>query len=556
MADLFKNKVWEIAAKKPPKNIGEVIMENRGLKTPKAKKDFLNPPHPLTISLKTLKIDPDEIKKALARLNRAKNKKEKIYIYGDYDADGICATAILWECLYLLGFDVLPYIPERFSEGYGIRADSVMRLKKKYHNLGLVIAVDNGISAVKEIALLNKNKIDIIVCDHHARPKTKPKARAVIYSQAVCGAALSWIFSREIGKRFSKGAADKLTLELAAIGTVADQMPLIGVNRSFTKHGLGDLAITTRRGLIEIFRLNHLDPSSIGTYEINYIIAPRINAMGRIEHGIESLRLLCTKNSQKAKELADKLELTNRQRQRIVDEVLIKAKTTYLESPGQKIIILAHESYHEGVIGLAAGKLAEEFYRPAIVISKGEQISKASARSISGFNIIEAIMRFEDLLEGGGGHPMAAGFSIDNSRLDEFTRKLRALAETAIDEKILKRRLKIDCRLKFSDISSEIYSTLKQFEPFGLGNPRPLFLTEAVELNDIRLVGKSSNHLKMSFSRDNCRFWAVGFGMGEYYPFLKAGKKYDLVYSLDNNFWNGRESLELNVKDLRPPALK
>ena len=356
---------WELLQKGKAKDIISLLLKNRGIKTLKDKKEFFFPTHPTKLSLKELGLSKTEIRKAIARINQAKKNKEKVIVYGDYDADGICATAILWEALWEKGLDVLPYIPERFSEGYGLNIESIKKLKASQPNLALIITVDHGIVADKKVDLAKELGIDVIITDHHQPGKIIPKALATVHTVKIGGAGVAWILAREIGTAAG--------LELAAIGTIADQLPLMGPNRSLAKFGLEELNKTTRPGLLALFSEAALKPGGIGPYEVGFIIAPRINATGRLTHGLTSLRLLCTKDRMRARLLAEEIGRINSQRQKIVEEVVAHARKKLKDGPGQEIIILEHKSYHQGVIGLAAAKLVEEFYRPAIVISsKGD----------------------------------------------------------------------------------------------------------------------------------------------------------------------------------------
>jgi len=534
--------IWKILSEGKNKNIIDALLKNRGIKTAKQKKEFLNPVPPEKISVKALGISKLEISQAIERIKTAVKTKEKVIVYGDYDADGICGTAILWEALYSLGLDVLPYIPERFSEGYGLNIESIQKLKKESKNLGLIITVDHGIVANKKVDLAGKLGIDIIITDHHEAGKIKPAALATIHTTQISGSAVAWVLARELGT--TNG------LELAGIGTIADQLPLIGPNRSFAKYGLVQLAKTKRPGLLALFAEARIDPNSIGSYEINFIIAPRLNAMGRLVHGLDSLRLLCTKNKIRARELAALIGKTNLQRQKIVEEVLVHAQEKLGNEVKENIIILAHENYHEGVIGLAAAKLVEKFYRPAIVLSKKKEISKASARSISGFNIIEVIRKLEHLYLEGGGHPMAAGFSIETAKIKLFAQEINKLAKPLLTEEILSKKLKIDLELDFNRINYDLYDKLTEFEPTGLGNFTPLFCTRKVKVLEARTVGKENNHLKLKLEKNGIAFNAIGFGLAKNYP-LTPNSYIDVVYSLEDNSWNGTRILELKLRDLR-----
>ena len=378
---------WEVLGKTPKRSISlkeieKILLKNRGLTGEKARKEFLSPTAPEALTLKGLGINQLQVKKAVERIKKAGKKGEMIIVYGDYDADGISATAVLWERLYSLGLNVLPPIPERVSEGYGLNSESIKKLKEENPSLGLIVTVDHGIVAGAQVEAAKKLGIDVIVTDHHQPGGKKPKPYALIHTTQIGGAALAWILAREI-----KSVRDGL--DLVAIGTIADQLPLVGANRSFAKYGLVSLNSTQRVGLNALFSEAGIVKGEIGPYEVGFMIAPRINAMGRLVHAIDSLRLLCTKNNQRAGELARLLNKTNLERQRIVEEVVLHAlRQAQDESFARSVIVVAHESYHEGVIGLAAARLVEEFYRPAIVISKKGKIAKASARSISGFNII------------------------------------------------------------------------------------------------------------------------------------------------------------------------
>ncbi len=540
---------WQILGKPSVrKDLVDSLLENRGIKTKKEKKEFLDPTSPQKISLKELKIKESEVKKAIGRIKKAKKNGEKIIVYGDYDADGICATAILWETLYGLKLDTLPFIPDRFTEGYGLNGERIKKLKDQYPSLGLIISVDNGIVANKAIEVAKKLGIDVVVTDHHQIGKSKPKAYAIIHTTLIGGSAISWILSREILKHFKSKTL--LSLELAGIGTIADQLSLTHANRSFASWGLKDLNKTKRYGLTSLFKDAEIKKGEIGMYEVNFIIAPRINAMGRLGNAIDSLRLLCTKDEKKASEIARSVGATNMERQKLVDQVVSHARDSFLKLGEKKIIVLSHESYHEGVIGLAAGKLVEEFYRPSIVISVKGEIAKASARSVSGFNIIEILRKLDYMWIEGGGHPMAAGFSIQKGKIQEFIQKLEEIADPLLTEELLTKKLKIDLETDFSSLTWNFVKVLSSFEPVGIGNPTPTFLTKEVEVVDIKPVGVTKKHLKLKLSKKGKFFDAIAFGFGDYYSKLLEKEKIDIAYSLEENVWNGSRSLQLKIRDI------
>lgn len=530
---------WEILDKqkvKDTKSLVEVLLKNRGIKTKKGIDEFLNPKNPNKIGLKELKVSKTSIQRIVKRLKKAKEKKEKIVVFGDYDCDGVCATAILWETLYKLGYDAMPYIPDRFEEGYGLKADSIQRLLSKEKKLSIIITVDNGIVAYDAISEAKKHGIDVIIVDHHTEGDKKLVTPFVLHSTLVCGSALSWFFSKELGVK--KG------LDLVAIGTIADQMPLIGINRSLVKYGLEEVAKTKRLGLKSLIKTASIN--NIGVYEIGYIIAPRINAMGRLSHALDSLRLLCTRDIKKAEKLANLLGETNIERQKIVDDVITKALKFVTE---EKILVIEGD-YHEGVIGLASGKITEKFYRPSIVFSKGEEISKASARSIFGFNIIEAIKETGLIIEGGG-HPMAAGFSIETTRIQEFRSKINEIGKVKLTDDILERKLKIDLVLDFNNINDDLVKELKKFEPTGYSNFPPVFMSNKVKVVAIKPVGADGKHLKLKLSQNKFIFDAIYFSGVKNSSTLISNSLVSVVYTIETNTWNGYSQLQLKIKDVQ-----
>ncbi|OGM54337.1 single-stranded-DNA-specific exonuclease RecJ [Candidatus Woesebacteria bacterium RIFCSPHIGHO2_12_FULL_44_11] len=536
---------WEVkksitSSKSSASRIVEILLENRGVKN---SQEFFNPKHPKDLTLKELGISSGEVKKAAARIKKAIKAKEKIIVYGDYDADGVCATAIAWEALHSLGADVMPYIPERFSEGYGLNKDSIRRLADQNPGLKLILTVDNGIVAHKGVDTANKLGIDVIISDHHQKEKKLPKAYATVHTDKIGGAGLAWILARELGSQSG--------LELAGIGTIADVLPLIGPNRSFAKYGLNDLNTTQRPGLLELLREAALFPGGVGAYHVGFVIAPRINAMGRLAHALDSLRLLCTPVQARARQLADLLGKTNSERQRIVEEVVAHTRGASKDKSFKGVILLAHESYHEGVIGLAAAKLVEAHWRPAVVIAKGSEMSKASARSIPGFNIIAAIRQLSDLIEEGGGHPMAAGFSIKTERISEFHQKLDEIAKPLLTDEVLSRSLTVDTEIGFGSLTQDLAEKIADFDPTGLGNPTPSFATFGVEVLEARSVGGDNKHLKLVLRNQEKVFEAIAFSFGHLAQKLSLGDQIDIAYNLEENVWNGHKSLQLKVRDIR-----
>jgi single-stranded-DNA-specific exonuclease len=540
----------------------EALLKNRGITSPKEVEQFINPAALKELSAKDLGLEEKEIKKAVRRIRRAIEKDESIIVYGDYDADGICATAILWEALYRLTKNVLPYIPERVSEGYGLNKESIEKLKNNPpaggKELGLIITVDHGITAAEKIEFAKKLGVDVIVCDHHQPGEKWPQCQAVVHTDKVCAAAIAWFLAREILRNEDiKILGDYL--DLVALASIADLEPLLGVNRRLVKFGLEALNQTKRCGLLAIMEEAGLKPGVIGTYEVGFIIAPRLNAMGRMEHALESLRLLCTPHSQKARDLAFKLGATNRERQLLTEETVKQALESIRDRvESAKLIFVGNKTYNQGVIGLVAGKLVEEFYRPAVVLTIGEVYSKASARSINGFNIIEAIRAQSELLVDAGGHPMAAGFTVETAKVEVLKQRLIELAEKEIGPELLEKTLKIDLELPLSAVSLKLWEEIRKLAPFGLGNPEPVFKSIAL-VEDFRLVGSTGKHLKLtlrelqspSTSLRTNSFSAIAFNQGFLANQLARGQKVELAFGLTLNEWNGEKKLELKVKDIK-----
>ena len=553
-----KNGKWQID------DFVQALLKNRGIAGKKETEDFLNPKLS-EVKITSVKISALQVKKSVDRIKKAIKNKEQIVVFGDYDVDGICGTAILWETLNDLGAKVIPYIPNRIDEGYGLSEKGIENLKLKIKNCSLIITVDNGIVANKAVEFAKKQGIDVIITDHHVPSEKLPKAFSIVHTTLLCGTGVAYMLANSLWqianskKTISHNPYATNHLELVALATVSDLVPLLGANRTLLKYGLLELHKTKRPGLLALFKEAQINPQTIGVYEIGHMIAPRLNAMGRLESAMDSLRLICTTSNKRAEELARKLGSTNRERQSVTEEAVMHAKTKVRSSKSEKdnLLFVADKTYEQGVIGLVAGRLVEEFYRPSIVVSKGKIYSKASARSIAGFNIIEFIRTELELLVDVGGHPMAAGFTVETVKLSMLEKRLKKKVEKLLDEEKLKRLLRIDLELPGSLISQKLYDAIQKLQPFGMKNPEPTFLTKNLVIEDIRLVGNEGKHLKINFKFQisNFKFFRVegiAFGMGEGNGF-EIGDSVDVVYTLDENKWNGNKRLQLKIKDIKPP---
>lgn len=520
-------KKWKIIHA-PDKNIVEVVLKNRDITDVK---HFLHPPDPSGFTSKDVGIDAVSLKKASARIEKAVKEGQSIVVYADYDADGICAGAIMWETLYARGAKVMPYIPHRVEEGYGLSKKGIDAVKKEF-DPSLIITVDHGITASEQVAYAKSLGIDVIVTDHHTKPEELPDC-LIVHTTQLCGAGVSWFVAKKLGKP---------DIALAAIGTIADLVSLTGANRSIVKYGLQELNKTKRVGLLALIKDAGLAIGELSTYSVSHAVAPRLNAMGRLVHAMDALRLLCTKQPAKAAVLAKQLGETNKERQQLTIDT---TKHAFSNLTLGKLLFVAHDTYNPGVIGLVAGKLVEEYYRPAIVVSQGPEISKASARSIAGFNIVEAIRSCKDILIDVGGHPMAAGFTVETKNLDLLKSRMEAYAEKKLKDELLTRELRIDMELSITEVTEKLWKDLRDFEPFGFGSPEPVFAARGVIVSDTRLVGAEGKHLKLKLPMD-----AIAFGMGNLYSKLKIGQSIDIAYTIDMNVWNGRKKLQLKIKDI------
>jgi len=445
----------------------------------------------------------------------------------------------LWQVLHSRGAQVTPFIPHRKNDGYGIKFDSVQSFAaQKKLSFDLIITVDNGIVAGREIKKLTRQGSDVIVTDHHVAPATLPPALAIVHSTKTCGAVLSWLLSRQVSPRPDLG--------LAAIGLVADCLPLISINRNIVYHGLASLKKNPSPGIKALIPPSR-SISQLSTYDLGFIIAPQINAAGRLDDPTDALRLLCSANSRQAGIYATKLRNFNQKRQ-LLQQQGIKLATKTLPRLTEKLIFSSHSQYHPGIIGLVAGFLSQNFYLPAVVISRQKDISTGSCRSISQFNIIKALRRFSSLFIDLGGHPVAAGFSIKNKNIPVLKKKLQSLAKKKLSKIDLTPGLIVDAMAKLSVLKIQNMKAINQLQPFGIGNRRPLFYFKNLKIVSKRLIGADFSHLKLKVDDpdttviENITTDAIAFKKGHLDKKIKTGDKISLVASLDLNTWNGRST--------------
>ncbi len=536
------------------------LLVQRDIKTFYQAKNFFRP------SLNSL-YDPflmDGMDTATKRVIKAITGNQLIYIYGDYDVDGTCATSLLYLFLKELNANVDFYIPKRLEEGYGISKESLDFIKSK--NASLIIAVDCGITAVEEADYAKKMGLDLIICDHHQPKDQLPDAIAVLDPikpncnypyKYLSGAGVAFKLAQGISERIGKRDLPLKYLDLVALAGAADIVPLTGENRVLVKEGLDQINNNPRPGIEALLRSAGLQKGSLTSGQVVFTIAPRINAVGRLGDARRAVELLITDKYEEATELAKVLENENYERRKIDVDTFDYANSLVensLDLKKELAIILHQEEWHPGVIGIVASRLVEKYYRPTIMLTTVDGVAKGSARSINNFNIYDALKRCEDVLLHYGGHQAAAGLAIQLDKIEEFRIKFNEIVRESISEEDLIPEIQIDSEIKFVEITPKFIRILEQFAPFGPGNMRPVFLTKGVNiLNNPRIVG--NNHLVVSFKHKSSQkvIDAIGFNLGEYLDLLKENKnsEFDIVYIIDKIEKDERSIPQLKIRDIR-----
>jgi len=527
------------------------LLYNRGITDPSEAEIFLK-------ADKRLAIDPFSIPDmhlAVNRVYKALLSGEKIAIYGDFDVDGITATALLVQGLGELGGDVVPYIPHRMQEGYGLRIPALEKLRNQ--GVTLVITVDTGITAFTEIEKARKMGMEILVTDHHVPLNELPPASIIVdpkRTDSTCPfkefAGVGVAFKLLEGLLSGSRRDDLLnnSLELVTLGTITDMSPLVSENRHWVKSGLHLLNRTRRVGLVELMNVANIEKSRLTAETISYQIGPRLNSAGRLDDAGTSYQLLVTQDRAQARILATNLEEKNRERQRLVAETYDKARRQILEDGADRVILMASDAdYPPGVIGLVAGRLADEFYRPVILFKIGEDVCRGSARSIPEFDLMEALKSCHHLLTKYGGHARAAGFNIHTRDMQQLQKRLRSLAEEQLTGLDLRPHIDIDAEVSLSAFAGGTFEEMRQLEPFGMGNPTPVFLSRKAEVVEQKLVGSQNDHIKLKLRQDGIVWDTMGFRMGNYLGEL--ARHIDIVYSVEVDNFNGKGQLRLNLLD-------
>jgi single-stranded-DNA-specific exonuclease len=546
-------------------NISEVLaslLVTRNIKTFAEAKAFFRP------SIDSL-YDPllmDGMDVATMRVINALTENEKICIYGDYDVDGTCSTALLYLFLKELGANVDFYIPKRLTEGYGLSTAGIDYVKSI--GTSLLISVDCGITAVEETDYANSFGIDVIICDHHQPKEILPNATAVLDPlKPFCNYPFKYLSGAGIAFKLAVGIADRIGkrilplkyLDLVALAGAADIVPLIDENRILVKEGLNLINQTPRPGVEALIESAALSAGNLTTGQIVFTIAPRINAVGRLGDAHRAVNLLITDSKDETFRLAQVLETENYERRKIdVDtfDTALDLIENSLDLQNELAIILHNEDWHPGVIGIVASRLVEKFYRPTIMLTTVDGVAKGSARSISNFNIYGALQKCEDVLLHFGGHQAAAGLALEIEKLEEFKNRFNQIVKESLPEENLFPEIRIDSKLKFTEITSKFLRILDQFSPFGPGNMRPIFLSENVKIvNTPRIVGV--NHLLVTLTQEDRKkvFDCIGFNMGDHCEALtQNNSQIDIVYTIDKTLKDGRIFPQFKLKDIRIKA--
>ena len=563
-----KNPIWDVvpvpdsstvrdmseALELPPAIVK--ILLNRGFDSPETVEKFLNP------QLSDLR-DPFLLlgmDKAMERVTKALLANEKIVIYGDYDVDGITATSLLYIIFNKLGAQVDYFLPNRLVEGYGLSVDGINEARKK--GVDLIITVDTGINAIDEVAYANSQGIDVIITDHHEPREILPEAVAIVnpkqeqcqFNEELSGVGVAFKFAQAVYKSLGQNVADLHEhLDLVALGTAADIVPLVGENRVLTRFGIPQISRTTKPGLKSLTFVSGLMGKDISTGQVVFVLAPRINAIGRLGDAKDAIRLLSTRDEKVAQEVARKLDDDNRKRKRIDEETLNEALAQLEEIAdleNDKAIVLAGEGWHLGVIGIVASRIVERYHLPTVMISLKDGIGKGSARSIPGFHLCEALNKCEDLLLQYGGHKYAAGLSIESKNVEEFRKKFIEVSNSELTADDIQPKLKIDMEIELSEVTDDFMELLEKFAPFGPQNMRPVFLTRNCEI-----IGRPSvvgnNHLRMRVRKGSTVIDVIGFGFGDMLSQISTGSLVDAVYTLEYNTYNNVTRVQMRIKDIK-----
>ena len=560
-------KQWNLKPKADPKLIAQLqeslavakivaqLLVQRGITDFKEAKSFFRPTYDQLHDPFLMK----DMSLAVNRLKKALEQKENILIYGDYDVDGTTAVALMYSFLKSIHPNVAYYIPDRYSEGYGISYQGIDYAAQ--NNFSLIIALDCGIKAVDKVAYAQEKEIDFIICDHHRPGANVPKALAVLDpKQNDCNYPYKELSGCGVGFKLIQAycqknniAFEKIThyLDLLVVSIAADIVPITGENRVLAHYGLKQLSTEPRKGLKALMEVSDKE-KSLTISDVVFGLAPRINAAGRIEHGAKAVALLVQEDIEQARSMAQKVNEHNLKRRELDQSITQEALK--MVTPNAKSTVVYQENWHKGVVGIVASRLIETHYRPTIVLTENNGMLAGSARSVKGFDVYNAIDSCSEYIEQFGGHKYAAGLTLKKENLAGFTAKFEEVVSATIQEEMLNPQISIDAELTISEINPKLYRILKQMAPFGPGNMSPTFMTQQViDRGYGRKIGQEQTHLKLNVGdKEPTQYLdCIGFGMADKFELIKEGQQFDIAYALEENVWNGNVNLQLRLKDIR-----
>jgi len=545
---------WNVLAEYNDKEpILDQLLETKGLVTPQEREIFLKPP-PFSYWFQRLpKTLLRSLKETKELMEKIMEEERAIVIHGDYDADGVCATAILYKTLKNeLGYEhTYAFMPNRFDHGYGFSKKSIEAVigtlpTEKIEKGAVFITVDCGITSVEEVKYLKEQGHTVIITDHHQKPEELPPADCVVWHDQVVGATVAYLLARVLG------AKDKDLIAFCCLATITDLQPVLDFNRTLVRDGLEIINENSPLGIKSLLEVAGKVKLKVTAYDLGWMVGPRLNATGRVEDASFALDLLLEQDPNKAKEKAWELNRVNSKRQDKTIEMFELAEEID-EDTLPKIIISHHENYHEGIIGLVASRLVQKYNRPAVVISTAKDMSKGSVRSIKGVNIIEILRGMDDgLFLSLGGHPMAAGFSIQRDNIDNLKKKLELFAENNFNQEMLTKSIDIDMVIPAAIISERFVENLDVLRPFGMGNRQPVFGTYGLKVSGVNIVGREQQHLSVRFYNGSNFLLVIFFNFRDYIEGeISTGDQVDAVYTLKKNEFNGRVYVDLILKDIK-----
>lgn len=503
---------------------------------------------------------------AVGRLKEAIRKSERIMIYGDYDVDGTTSVALVYSFLKSRFSNISFYIPNRYSEGYGVSTQAIDFASES--GISLIIALDCGIKAVEKIAYAKKLKIDFIVCDHHMPGEVLPEAAAILDPKRLdCNYPFKELSGCGVGFKFmqafcQEGGIDQKELiaylDLVAVSIASDIVPITGENRILSFYGLKRLNEDPCPGLKSIIKIAGIQNKQMAIDDIVFKIGPRINAAGRMESGNRAVELLLSGNDNAAIEMGDKINVYNDRRKNIdrdITQQALRMISSDIGMQNSRATVLFNPEWHKGVIGIVASRLIETYYRPTVVLTESNGFATGSARSVPGFDLYQAMESCSDLLENFGGHMYAAGMTMKLENVPLFKNRFEEAVNSTITDDLLIPKIEVDAKIKLENVNSKFYKILKQFQPFGPGNMSPVFMVEhVIDSGGVKIVGPNHDHLKldvMTEENPGLRLPAIAFNQSNYYKLIHAGMPFDISFSVEENIFQGKSNLQLNMKDIK-----